>query len=47
MVGEVKFTVRVIQGSEGKLLRVIKEKEREYAGIDEQHSDLFEGNQVQ
>ena len=45
MLEEVKLIVRINQGSEGQLLRVVKEEEGKYAGIDEQHSDVFEGNQ--
>ena len=38
---EIKLTVRISQGSEGQLLRVVKEEERKYVGIDEKHSDVF------
>jgi len=44
---EVKLIVRINQGNEGKLLRVVKEEKEKYVGIDEQHSDVFERNQVQ
>lgn len=46
VLGEVKLTVRISQGSEGQLMRVVKEEEGRYVGIDEQHSDVFERNQV-
>jgi len=44
---KVKLTVRISQGSEGQLLRVVKEEEGKYAGIDKQQSDVFERNQLQ
>ena len=47
VLGEVKLIVRISQGSEGQLLRIVKEVKGKYDGIDEQHSDVFEGNQVQ
>jgi len=47
MLEEVKLIVRINQGIEGQLLRVVKEEEGKYAGIDEQHSDVIERNQVQ
>ena len=47
MLEEVKMIVRINQGSEGQLLRVVKEEEIKYVEIDEQHSDIFERNQVQ
>ena len=47
MLEEVKLIIKISQGSEGQLLRVVKEEEREYAGIDVHHSNVFERNQVQ
>lgn len=47
MLEEVKLIVRISQKSEGQLLRVVKEEGGKYLGTDEQHSEVFEGNQVQ
>ena len=44
---EVKLTIRISRGSEGKLLRVVKEEEGKYGGINERNSGVFERNQVQ